>query len=143
MRNIWLKLIVIICIGTIAPEGVGFDYPGDDSIGKASIPQAGTSGLIRKPQINYGAIGDIVVSGSLPNGNYFQGIVPYNSTSELSILQGTLGSSLLNSGSIGSTGRFCLLHKYRRTVLCLDCCLTTTAKVVEGFLFCPFCWRSQ
>lgn len=106
MKNIWLKLIVIICIGTITPEGFCFDYPGDDSIGKATIPQAGTSGLIRKPQINYGAIGDLVVTGSLPNGNYFQGIVPYNSTSELSILQGTLGSSLLNSGSIGSTGLF-------------------------------------
>ncbi len=106
MKNIWLKLVVIICIGTIAAEGFGFDYPGDDSIGKATIPQAGTSGLIRKPQINYGAIGDLVVTGSLPNGNYFQGIVPYNSTSELSILEGTLNSSLLNSDSLGSAGLF-------------------------------------
>ncbi len=106
MKNIWLKLIVIIFVGIIVPAGFCFDYPGKDSIGKATIPQAGTSGLIRKPRINYGAIGDLVVTGSLPDGSYFQGIIPYNSTSELSILQGTLNSSLLNSDSLNAGGLF-------------------------------------
>jgi len=106
MKNIWSKLIAIVFFGIVSQAGFCFDYPGDDSIGEATIPQAESSGLVRKPQINYSAIGDIVVSGSLPDGKYFRGIIPYNSTSELSILQGTLGSSLLNSDSLNAGGGF-------------------------------------
>ena len=93
----------IIVLTGAATLSFALENPVSSPVGPPTVPPSSLSNdLTTQTQVNYGADGNLIVTGNVTGGRHFRGTVPYRSTTEF---DAELGSTSLNSFIRRSAGR--------------------------------------
>ena len=103
----------MIVLTGAATLSFALENPVRSPIGPPTVPPSSLSNdLATRTQVNYGADGNLTVTGNVTGDRYFRGIVPYRSITEF---DAELGSTSLNSFIRRSAGNYYISRTLAQT----------------------------